>query len=250
MTQTTGEVVAMQEFRTRGWALLPSYVDAPSRMALREEAQALIADPGAQAECQYYMDRFADGDVRLARVEAISGALPTLATSGLLDLLAQDAEAFLEGPVVLFKDKLNIRYPRSPGYAPHQDAARWSAFGPAFVSFGVFLDASEPDRGGFSFARYDLNAGLEATQTGDFDDARFAALPRQDIVAQAGDILAIDGRAPHCTTENASGDAVLHLLLTFVRGTDAGVRAAYYAAQEKAFDRVRAGNVFTFTARG
>lgn len=243
------EADTIATFRTSGWVLCEEYVPKNVIEALGREADALSQNPGAVAECQYYMDRFTTGETRLARVERITERLPTLHGSGLAARMVRDAEAVLEGPVVAFKDKLNIRYPGSAGYAPHQDAARWHRFADRFVSFGVFLSASDAGHGGFSFARYDLSQGLKPTASGDFDAVDFASLPRQEIAGEAGDTLIIDGAAPHSTTENRSGARVLHLLFTFAKGTDANLRDEYYAAQEAAFERVRHGNVFTFAAR-
>ncbi|MFK7836336.1 MAG: phytanoyl-CoA dioxygenase family protein [Sulfitobacter sp.] len=239
----------IDHFGVKGWVPARGYVHKTTLAHIEREAEHLTKEVGQQSSCQYYVDRFANGESRLARVERIAEHLPTLTTSGLRQRMAQDAAMVLKGPVVAFKDKLNIRYPASAGYAPHQDAARWRSFAARFVSFGLFLSASDPERGGFSFAQYDLKAGLQATQTGDFDAAVFQGLPREDITAAPGDALIIDGTAPHCTTRNSGPDRVLHLLFTFALGADEGARDAYYAAQEQAFEQVRSGNVFTFPAR-
>jgi len=236
-------------FQSQGWALFPGYADAATLDRLRAEASALAETPGAHEICQYYLDRFADGRTRLARVEAISEVLPTLAVSGLISRMAEDARALLGGPVVLFKDKLNIRYPESPGYAPHQDAARWRNFADGFVSFGLFLSASNAARGGFLFADYDLAVGLQATRTGDFDPDTFGSLAQKELTAAAGDAVMIDGRTPHCTSANQTPERILHLLFTYARSDDDRLRAAYYADQAAAFDSVRAGNLYTFAAR-
>ena len=237
------------KFQTKGWAQDAGYLDPTILAALLAEIEGITRDVGAVHECQYFLDRFPDGQTRLARVEAVSDALTVPQTSGLLEKMAQDARVLLGGEVVLFKDKLNIRYPGSPGYAPHQDAARWHKFGKSFVSFGLFLSASDVTRGGFQFAQYDLTQGVQASQTGDFAASVFAGLPRQDIQANAGDALIIDGRSPHCTTANQSSDRILHLLFTFVRGTDSGLRKSYYTIQGTAFEKVRQGNLFVFAAR-
>jgi hypothetical protein len=239
----------VDELRAKGWSLRPGYLDAGALAALRAEATALADAPGLHQGCSYFLDRFPDGLTRPARVERVAEVLPALAAHGLLDRMAEEARACLGGPVVLFKDKLNLRYPGSPGYAPHQDAARWQGQARAFLSFGLFLQASDGGRGGFSFGRYDPAEGLLATSTGDFDAARFAAMPQVEVAAQAGDALMIDGAAPHATADNRSDARLLHLLITFAQGSDAGMRDAYYAAQDRAFAAVRSGNLFTFDRR-
>ncbi|MEP5732075.1 MAG: phytanoyl-CoA dioxygenase family protein [Sulfitobacter sp.] len=248
-TELTLSDASRLQFQTTGWTLAPQYIPADALPILRSEAEKLSLSTGAQDTCQYYVDQWGTGETRLARIERIVEHLPIFHSCGLAKQLAQDAALLLNGPVVAFKDKLNIRYPNSAGYAPHQDAARWHRFGPRFVSFGLFLSGSTPDQGGFSFADYDLDQGLKATRTGDFDAVSFEQLPRHDVIASAGDVLIIDGAVPHCTTQNLTGGRVLHVLITFVLGTDKSLRDAYYASQESAFEQVREGNVFTFPAR-
>lgn len=233
--------IPVAEVRSRGWAHVPGYVD-PGKMAeIADAAGLLAASPGAHPGCLYYLDALPEGGTRLARLEGVADALPF---GALLAQMAEDAAQCLGAPVVAFKDKLNIRYPRSPGYAPHQDAARWEAFGARFLSIGLFLGPSGPDRGGFEFAQ-----GPVARQGDDLDSDQFHALSRTAVEAQPGDALFIEGMVAHRTLENTSDDRVLHLLITFATGADPDAREAYYADQRARFSDVALGNMFLFPAR-
>lgn len=242
--------VAVDAVRTSGWALVPAYLSGPELAALLQEAKALAEKAPSQTGCNYFFDRVASGEERLARVERIANALASVRDGSLGRRMQKDAERCFGTAAAPFKEKMNIRYPGSPGYAPHQDAARWDRYGARFLSFGLFLSPSDASRGGFEISTQPAPSGRLANSGGDLDVSLYTALPRVELRANAGDALLIDGDVPHCTTANRSDDAILHLLFTYVSGTDTSGRAAYYASQAQDFERARTSpNVFVFQAR-
>ncbi len=237
---------ALEDVSQRGWGLASGYVEDAELQKLRRATQSLFEQPGALPDSQYFFDRQGNDVPRLARVERVAEAvLP----EGLRARLQGHADQCLGAPTRLFKDKLNIRYPRSKGYAPHQDAARWDAFGERFLSVGIFLSDSSPENGGFEFASLPSEANGLKTQGDDLNVADYHALPRVPLRARAGDVLLIDGMAPHRTTDNLGDDMVLHLLITFGTGGAPDARDRYYAHQREMFDSVRTGNIFVFEPR-
>lgn len=237
------------QVREQGWALVRKYISPSEVATLNRAVRAAVSSKGRVAECQYYFDKEADSPPRLARIERITDAAPILGTSGLVERMRRIAQQCLGTDVVLFKDKLNLRYPNSAGYAPHQDASRWDRFADRFISIGVFLSESSPSRGGFEFAVSGRVRHRLSDETGDLDAGQFAGMPRSSVLANAGDALFIDGQAPHRTFQNCSDDILYHLLFTFVSGQDESRREAYYSEQASQFDSVRVGNVFLFPSR-
>jgi hypothetical protein len=235
--------------RRRGWALVPGYLDAAEVAALAQMSRQLATADTFPPACHAFFDRPDSGAMRLARLERVAEALPML-QGALGARMAADAALCLGGPAVPFKDKLNLRYSGSAGYAPHQDGARWDRFAPRFLSFGLFLSPSDPTRGGFEIARTEAPVGRVPNARGDLMAADYDPLPKQAIAAAPGDALLIDGDVPHRTTANDSSDTILHLLVTFAASGDAGLREAYYEGQKREFARAHAGgNRFVFRAR-
>ena len=232
------------DLRARGWAHVPDYCNPQTLRDLQEATSDLANAPGAAAGCLYYLDRLKGGEARLARVERVADALQSPACDRLKARMQSDAARYFDAPVQPFKDKLNIRYPQSSGYAPHQDAARWEMFGERFVSIGIFLGASEPETGGFEFANGDVRRVGD-----DLDTDQFSALPRTSVRAAPGDALFIDGMTPHRTFDNIGPDRVLHLLFTFVVNGVSEAREAYYVDQKARFAQLALGNMFLFPAR-
>lgn len=232
----------------RGWAVVSGFLSPEETAWLRAAAIAAenieTGSPGL-----WFVDRSSDGLSRVARVERVSEVISGLAGSALSHRMIDLAERCLGGRVVLFKDKLNIRYPGSPGYAPHQDAARWDTHATRFVSVGLFLGASDDRHGGFEFAEVRPDIGRMHSVAGDLDFSAFEALPRTELRAVAGDAIVIEGDAPHRTFDNTSGEVIHHYLFTYAQSADPGLRGRFYGNMEARFASIRNGNVFTFPKR-
>lgn len=243
-------VGAVDQLRQRGWVHVPGYLSVAQLSDLRAEAQAAASDAPANPACAYFYDRLGAGPDRLARIEGLAAALPSVLSGPIGRRMQQDAARCLDAPVQPFKEKLNLRYPGSPGYAPHQDAARWDRHGSRFLSFGLFLAPSDAERGGFEMVTQGGPWGRLQNDRGDLDEAAYLALPRVEVKARPGDALILDGDVPHRTTDNRSGDTILHVLFTYVSGAAPGARDRYYADQRQDFEPVRHGpNVYVFGPR-
>ena len=251
MRTGTFDDAAVEQVRRQGWALVPGYLAEPELALLRHEAEAAVRLAPSNPDCAYFYDRLASGGDRLARVERLGAAMPSVQAGAIGQRMLQDAARCFGAPAAPFKEKLNIRYPGSPGYAPHQDAARWDRYGARFLSFGLFLAPSDARRGGFEMVTVVGPYGRLETRHGDLDGAAYLALPRTAVRARAGDALILDGEVPHRTTDNLSDDAILHVLFTYVEGGDTTRRAAYYDSQATDFAAVREGaNIYVFGPRG
>ncbi len=230
-----------------GWALLPGFLSREEAVALQRDVAALAAVPGDNLECMYFYGTDASDERRLTRIERIWEALPSLLETRLGERIVSRAEAYLGEPVVLFKDKLNIRYAGSAGYAPHQDsAAGWEHFAAHFVSIGVFLGRSDPFHGGFEVVDRAHRSGRFANEKGRMSDADFEALGPKAVCADLGDAILLDSEAPHRTCLNDSSTDSLHLLFTFAPARAGGIRDLYYAKKAASFTDGREGNRFEF----
>lgn len=230
-----------------GWALLSGFSSLEEATALQHDIATLAAAPDDNPECMYFFGTAASGERRLTRIERIWEALPSLRETGLGERIVARAEAYLGEPVVLFKDKLNIRYAGSAGYAPHQDsAAGWEDFAAHFVSIGVFLGRSDPLHGGFEVVDGAHRSGRFANEKGRMSDADFEALGPKAVRADLGDAILLDSEAPHRTLRNDSSADSLHLLFTFAPAQADGIRDLYYTKKAASFAHGREDNRFEF----
>jgi hypothetical protein len=222
--------------RRAGWSLIPRFLNAGELQSLRDDLAAIRNDRDKFQSCMFFYDENGAGQRRLNRIEVIWEALETLSRTSLGQRLYDCAAEYFSEPAALFKDKLNIRYTASKGYAPHQDsAAGWEEFSDRFLTIGVFLDTSDREHGGFEVVSEAHARGRFPNDRGRMDLGQFMALGPIEIIAEAGDALLIDGEAPHRTVENLSDSDNFHLLFTFVPSRFSNAREAYYDKKRLSF---------------
>lgn len=237
---------AMAAARAEGWALFQRMISRKASAALRDEVLRLAVAPERHLACRYFYSTSAGGERRLSRIEHIWESLPSLG-GPVGDSIRQLAEAYFGEPAVLFKDKINFRYPGSEGYAPHQDAAAgWIDFADRFVSLSPFLAASDYSRGGFEIAGDCHRLGRFANDNGRMSEADFEALGPVELRAGEGDLLLLDGETPHRTGQNGADSTSLHLLFTFVPAKFEGAREAYFAKKFSDFAPTGQPNTYEF----
>ncbi|CAG2366342.1 MULTISPECIES: phytanoyl-CoA dioxygenase family protein [Burkholderia] len=197
--------------------------------AARAYCQSLLDAPVHRLPLIAYREDSAQGR-RLVRIERF---VEDFAERTGIDLHARCnalARALFERPCLLFKDKINFRYPASPGFRAHQDAAAgWNRYASHYATVAVLIEASQPDSGGFEFATGASPGFLYPNLNGQLDDAFFASLCPQSLDVDAGDGLLFDGYAAHRTYANRTGHVVPHLFLTFNCADEGDFRDRYYA---------------------
>lgn len=230
-----------------GWQVMTNFVLQDEAHTLHDSLRDLMASPSKNKNSLYYYDLSLQGERRLTRIEHIWEALPVLCDGKLGERIREGAEQYLGGPVVLFKDKLNVRYAGSAGYAPHQDsAAGWTEFADHFVSIGLFLGPSDPHHGGFEVVSDAHRRGRFSNDKGRMSDADFEALGPHAVHADLGDAILLDSETPHRTLKNESNLDSLHLLFTFATARAGAIRDTYYSKKSASFSEGRRDNCFDF----
>ena len=131
---------------------------------------------------------------------------------------------------VLFKDKINFRYPGADGYAPHQDgAAGWDKFASKFITVAVAIEDSTVETGGFSFPSGPSPGCFYPNTNGMLSDVFFESLKPKSIEISAGDGIIFDSFLPHRTYKNISNKIIPHLILTFNRLAEGDHLKDYYS---------------------
>jgi ectoine hydroxylase-related dioxygenase (phytanoyl-CoA dioxygenase family) len=238
---------AIETAREAGWALFCNYLSDLELHDLQQDVISLIARPADHKHSAYFFETSSEDDRRLTRVERIWESLSTLHNTSLGEKLLSTAQDYLAEPAILFKDKVNIRYSGTNGYAPHQDsAAGWFEFSNRFVSLGVFLSHSNRMRGGFEVASHVHRLGHFDNLQGRMRDEDFKLMNPQSVEANPGDLILLDSETPHRTVTNTSGHDIFHLLFTFANARTPGVRDAYYTKKLNCFARGQIENNFEF----
>lgn len=190
---------------------------------------------------------------QICRLEYLAGASAWV-REHLVPRLAQLASAVAGEPMVLFKDKCNLKHPGGGEFAPHQDIAAYLHFGTSFhVTAAVVLDPATAENGALEMARYwnKLPAGTEGTATpnglmavlpyeeggprnGDIRDAYLQDAQWELITANAGSIVLFDSYVPHRSARNNSSKTRRILFFTFNLAREGDHYERYYEAKRRA----------------
>jgi hypothetical protein len=235
------------ECREKGHSLIKNFLTEEQIGSVRKEVDTILDLESNHENPLFFFEVEETGDRRLVRVERIWEALPSLSESEVGMRLIELAESYLNGKVSIFKDKINVRYAGSKGYAPHQDsAAGWDSFGPRFLSIGIFLDKTSPEKGGFEVVDNAHNSGRFENDKGKMTLDLFRTLNPYSIDAVPGDIILLDSEAPHRTFDNISSSDSRHLLITFMIAEEFDIRSKYYEKKIAEFEGDKEKREFVF----
>jgi hypothetical protein len=224
-------------FRRHGWVHLPGFFgpsETASLLAWTDEITGWPETPGAWMR---YYEKAPDGGRMLARIENFvphHEELATLLTTGRVrELMAECCDE----PVMLFKDKINFKYPGGAGFTPHQDY-------PAYVNFGVehhvtLMAPADP----FTLENGCLVLALDACERrilpqnpdGTVRADVVEGLTTTPLLAVPGDVIVFDAWVPHWSGRNESSAARRSYYMTFNPAAAGDHRAAYYARKRECF---------------
>jgi hypothetical protein len=234
------DTAATAHFRRHGWVHLRRFLSSRETDELVRWTDEITAWPETPGTWMRYYEKRAspDADTKmLARIENFvpyhEGLALLLTTGRVRELLAECCGE----PVVLFKDKINYKYPGGAGFTPHQDY-------PAYVNFGVEhhvtlmapVDPFTLENGCLVMAldaceRTILPQNPDGTVRADVL-RRFETVP---ILAEPGDVIVFDAWVPHWSGRNESAGARRSYYMTFNPAAAGDHRAAYYARKRECF---------------
>ena len=164
-----------------------------------------------------------------------------------LDYLTRLISALCGQPMVLYKEKLNIKPPGGSGFAPHLDSPSLRVAlgndGPQhFVTVMVAIDDMTVRNGclrvvrGPHGERSHVEVALPKTGGNPDGDGRAGAIPDEvtsalefeDVVIKGGTIAAFGGWVPHRSAVNASPFARRAVFLTYNPASEGSCRQMYY----------------------
>jgi ectoine hydroxylase-related dioxygenase (phytanoyl-CoA dioxygenase family) len=150
-------------------------------------------------------------------------------------ILGRLAELFGE-PAVLFKDKINFKYPGGDGFKHHQDqAAGWWTYADLFISALISIDDSTPENGCLEIAPGDAKHRTLDREWRPFTADEIKRMPFVQIPTKPGDVILFDSFVPHGSYPNLSNERRRILYITYNRASGGDHRAKYFADKRKSY---------------
>ena len=144
-------------------------------------------------------------------------------------LLHAAVEQLLDGPSVLFKDKINFKHPGGAGFEPHQDQqAGWSVYAPMFVTAMVSIDHATLENGCLEMSDGRRLAGLIGDEWAPLTREQMKDFSLRSIETAPGDVLFFDSYAPHASAPNLTDKQRRILYLTYNLAAAGDSRRRYF----------------------
>jgi 2-aminoethylphosphonate dioxygenase len=228
---------ALASFRRDGYMVLRGFLDPDAMDRVEAWSDELVALPELPGRHMvYYEDRVdRPGERVLSRIENFCAFHPGF--DGLLrgSSLVEAATALLDGPAVLFKDKINYKMPGGQGFRAHQDVqAGWDRYASLHLTMLLSIDDATPENGCLELAPGRHREGLLGSMWEPLDD-RDGRIEYRSCPTRRRDVVFFDSYVPHRSAPNRTAEPRRVLYVTYNRIAEGDHRARYYADKRRSF---------------
>jgi ectoine hydroxylase-related dioxygenase (phytanoyl-CoA dioxygenase family) len=168
----------------------------------------------------------------------------------------------VRGPVVLYKDRINFKYPGGGAFGPHQDSVAFDRTAEPHVTLLVSVDAAGPDNGclefaaGWSVDRRDVlplwapHADLPGYR--EIAPEAAATLAWTPVPTEPGDAVLFTSFVPHRSGPNRSAAPRRVIYAVYNAAREGDLRSGYFAKKRAAPNSAQyfVGNPFATVTRG
>jgi hypothetical protein len=118
-------------------------------------------------------------------------------------------------PAVLFKEKINFKYPGGDGFKHHQDqAAGWWTYADFFISTLISIDEATPENGCLEIAAGETKHRHLDREWRPFTADEIKRMNFVQVPTKPGDVIFFDSYVPHGSYPNLSEDRRRILYIT------------------------------------
>jgi len=229
----------IQQFRKEGFLLLNDLLTPQEKNELLAWSIEIQQWPETAGKWMQYFENAKAGGAMLCRTEnyldfhaGLKGLICGKITDAISDVMGE--------PGILFKEKINYKFPGGAGFTPHQDAPAYITFPPRYhVTAMVAVDAMTKQNGCLEVVRGVHTSGLMPHPNGEIDKRITSEYDRlnmwEAVEASAGSVMIFHSYVPHRSgTNNTTLPRRAHYL-TFNPLADGDFREAYYIDKRRAF---------------
>lgn len=223
-----------QDWQTNGYLKIPSFFSEKEVEALQTWVSEISCWQPTQDKWMHHYESTPSGP-RLSRSENFvpyhTGMKATVTGGKVLDVVS----GLMGEPAVLYKEKINYKYPGGGGYAAHQDAPAYE-FIDYHITCLISVDSATPESGCLYFATGRHQEGFIALdETGCVAPETAATMAWTAVPTDPGDILLFGSYIPHKSPANRSDRPRRIIYLTYNANSQGDWRERYYADKRQAF---------------
>ena len=229
---TDAEIAAM---RRDGYLVVRGFYSAAETEALvRWTGEIADAPEVAGGQMVYGEDSLLEPGRRVVqRIEDFCTHSPPMDEVARNGALSRWLSVLMGGETVLFKDKINFKYPGGDGFKAHQDQqAGWSVYAPLLVTALVTIDPATVANGCLEIATAPRAHGLIGAEWTPLAEDELGLMP---VPTEPGDVIFFDSFVPHASKPNLTDSPRRVLYLTYNRLDQGDHRRRYFDEKRAAF---------------
>ena len=225
-----------RDWKTNGYLKIPRFFSAAEVNDLQGGVSEISGWESTPDKWMHHYESTPDG-ARLSRSENFvpyhTGMKDTVTGGKVLDVVSE----LMEEPAVLYKEKINYKYPGGGGYAAHQDAPAYE-FVNYHITCLISVDSATPESGCLYFASGRHQEGFIALdENGCVAPETASTMEWVSVPTDPGDILLFGSYIPHKSPTNRSNQPRRIIYLTYNASSQGDWREQYYADKRQAFSQ-------------
>ena len=220
-------------WREHGFIKVANFLTQEEATACRQWIIDIEGWPDSQDRWMHHYESTPEG-IKHSRTENVSPYHPALDAFLNTGKIFEAVSKLLGEPAVLYKEKINYKYPGAGGYAAHQDAPAYPDVSHHVTCF-VSTNTVTVENGCLFFASYPESQGLLPMDAQGCISLEIAtSLDWSPIETRPRDVLFFHSYTPHKSGENRTNAPRRILYATYNARSAGDFRASYYAKKRAA----------------
>lgn len=232
----------VEQFHRDGFLSCPGFLKPETHQVVSQWVDEVAGWENGTNGCEQYRERTEHGPV-LARTERFlaghEGLRDLLTTGRVVEAIGQ---LFGES-AILFKEKVNYKYPGGGSFVAHQDAAAYHPFGTIHITALIAIDPNTVENGCLWFAPGEHGDGILAVNDrGCLPTELEDRMSWIEAPADSGGVVFFTSFTPHKSPSNRSQAPRRSLYVTYSKASEGDLRDVYYEDRQQSMHQQDTAN--------
>ncbi|XP_065179696.1 2-aminoethylphosphonate dioxygenase-like [Sycon ciliatum] len=231
----------IEHFNSNGYVVAPSdFLDEREKESVVRWATELSKWHLSKGKWTQYFEAGSSSDPVLCRIENFLQYHRSM-DQFVRGKITEAVSELINEPAVLYKEKINFKFPGAKGFPAHQDAPAYISFGMKYhVTCLLCADPATEENGCLQVVPRHPSLGMLPHPNGQLDPELVQQWERENawvsLPAEVGDAIFFDSLVPHRSMENRSKTESRRIFyLTFNPLQDGDRREGYYNMKREMF---------------
>lgn len=228
-----------QFWHEHGFIMLNDFFTHDFKSQFKSWCDELTSLPETPGKWMKYFEKNVQGERQLCRIENFIDYHEPMHEIANGERTLELVSSLMNEQAVIFKEKINYKFPGGGGFKPHQDAPAFVSFNQKFhITMMVAIDDCTVDNGCLQVVTGGANKPtiLPQEKDGSIQKSISQTLCWTPIECKTGDVILFDSYLPHYSEPNRSANSRRAIFITFNKLAEGGAkREAYYQDKREKF---------------